>query len=261
MLDRLLRRLRRAAAPAPAGPADLSALVAQDRPLPLVRLGTDYGGWQVPAEGLGAGAVCVCAGAGEDISFDVALLTRYRADVHVLDPTPRAVAHVQGLIEATRAGRPFPINNRAGTRYELAAADLPRLHFHAIGLWKEDTTLHFHAPADPSHVSHSIVDLQKTGSVGGFAAPVQRLATFMAAQALARIDLLKIDIEGAEYAVIGDMLASGVRPGLVLIEFDEGNHPPGSGGHARIRDCLAQLRAAGYLLVGIEGWNATLQRR
>jgi FkbM family methyltransferase len=260
MLDRLLRRLRRATAPVTGQPADLSALVALDGTPPLVRLGSAYGGWQIPAAGLSDGAICVCAGAGEDISFDVALLTRYRAQVHVLDPTPRAIAHVEGLIEATRAGRPYPVNNRPGTAYELTAADLERLHLHPIGLWNQDTTLHFHAPADPSHVSHSIVDLQKTGARGGFAAPVQRLRTFLAEQALGRVDLLKIDIEGAEYAVIADMLASGIRPGLVLIEFDEGNHPPGSGGHGRIRDCLQSLRAHGYRLVGIEGWNATLLR-
>lgn len=260
MLDRLLRRLRRAAAPVTGQPTDLSALVAQDGTPPLIRLGSAYGGWQVPAAGLGDGAVCVCAGAGEDISFDIGLLTRWRAQVHVLDPTPRAIAHVEGLIAATRAGRPFPVNNQPGTAYALGAADLERLHFHPIGLWNQDTTLHFHAPADPSHVSHSIVDLQKTGAKGGFAAPVQRLQSFMAAQSLGRLDLLKIDIEGAEYAVIADMLASGIRPGLVLIEFDEGNHPPAGGGHARIRDCLQSLRGSGYRLIGIDGWNATLER-
>ena len=260
MLDRLLRRLRRAAAPVTGQPADLSALVAQDGTPPLLRVGSAYGGWQVPASGLSDGAVCICAGAGEDISFDIGLLTRWRAQVHVLDPTPRAIAHVEGLIEATRAGRPFPINNRPGTAYELGATDLERLHLHPIGLWNQDTTLHFHAPADPSHVSHSIVDLQKTGAKGGFAARVQRLQTFLAEQGLGRLDLLKIDIEGAEYAVIADMLASGIRPGLVLIEFDEGNHPPASGGHGRIRDCIRSLRANGYRLVGIEGWNATLAR-
>src|SRR5690606_3606160 len=40
-------------------------------PVKLVRLGTAYGGWQVPETGFCEGDVVLSAGAGEDISFDI----------------------------------------------------------------------------------------------------------------------------------------------------------------------------------------------
>lgn len=39
----------------------------------LVRLGSDYGGWWVPAGDVKPDVVAYCAGAGEDITFDLAL--------------------------------------------------------------------------------------------------------------------------------------------------------------------------------------------
>lgn len=68
----------------------------------LVRLGSDYGGWWLPRDAVTSGAVAYCAGAGEDISFDLAL---HEAGVRVttFDPTPRAIAYVTEM----NPGPPF----------------------------------------------------------------------------------------------------------------------------------------------------------
>jgi hypothetical protein len=43
----------------------------------LVRLGSKYGGWIVPATLVRPDSVCYCVGVGEDISFDLALIERW----------------------------------------------------------------------------------------------------------------------------------------------------------------------------------------
>lgn len=43
----------------------------------LVRLGSQYGGWIVPAGLFSKASICWCAVAGEDITFDLALIDRF----------------------------------------------------------------------------------------------------------------------------------------------------------------------------------------
>src|SRR4051794_14420338 len=68
----------------------LAALVtaAPVRPRPnLERLGSPYGGWTVPTDLVGPDWRCLCAGAGVDVSFDLALAERIGAAVITVDPT------------------------------------------------------------------------------------------------------------------------------------------------------------------------------
>src|SRR5205823_6044417 len=76
-----------------------------------------------------------------------------------------------------------------------------------------------------------------------FRARVCRLSTAMRELEHARIDLLKMDVEGAEYAVIQDMLAGGIRPRQLLVEFH--HRFRGVGRRATTR-ALQALEAAGY---------------
>ena len=86
---------------------DRTALVAAKK---LLRLGTTYGGWIIPADaGLTADSICYCAGAGEDISFDCALVERFHCQVRVIDPTPRAIQHFTNLEKAVMSGERFPV--------------------------------------------------------------------------------------------------------------------------------------------------------
>ena len=107
--------------------------------LGLEKIGSAYGGWIVPTRLIGSTWRCYCAGVGEDVTFDLGLIERFGCAVVAFDPTPRAVAHAEPI-----------------------AAREPRFRFLPVGLWSEDTTLRFYRPADPSHVSHSAVNLQRT---------------------------------------------------------------------------------------------------
>jgi FkbM family methyltransferase len=200
----------------------------------LERLGSAYGGWIVPTGLLPPGAVCYCVGVGEDVTFDLALVRRLGCAVFAYDPTPRAAAHVAG---------------------EVSPAD--RYRFVPVGVWDREETVRFYAPADPQHVSHSIVNLQRTDAY--FVAPCRRLGGLMRENGHAAIDLLKLDVEGAEYRVLDSLMEDGLRIGIVCVEYDEGHHPLDGGFRPRIAGSVRRLIEYGYRVVAVEdGYKYTL---
>jgi FkbM family methyltransferase len=194
----------------------------------LVRLGSDYGGWWVPAASVRREAVAYCAGAGEDITFDLALHERGCA-VTTFDPTPRAATHVQRV-----------------------APKSERFRFVPVGWWHRHDKLRFYSPRNPRHVSHSVLNLQGTSDY--FVAEVKPVHQFMAELGDERVDIVKMDIEGAEYRTLDSLLQHGPLPGVLCIEFDQPQP---------VRKVLAAVRRvqrAGYTLNRIEAWNYTFTR-
>ena len=63
-----------------------------------------------------------------------------------------------------------------------------------------------------------------------------------------RIDLLKMDIEGAEYEVLEGLLDCPVLPEQLLVEF---HHRFVENGLQRTYDIVDQLRSAGYQIFAI----------
>jgi FkbM family methyltransferase len=207
----------------------LAVRTPSNKPADLERLGSAYGGWWVPASVLRPGAVAYCAGAGEDITFDLALLER-GLHVTTFDPTPRAISHVSRVAPAH-----------------------PAYRFEPVGWWDSETVLKFYAPKDPAHVSHSAVNLQNTTEY--FSAPVETVHALAQRLGDSRVDLIKMDIEGAEYRVLSSLLDSGPRPQVLCIEFDQ---------PAPVRktlDAVRTLRAADYELLKWDGFNATFALR
>jgi hypothetical protein len=127
-----------------------------------------------------------------------------------------------------------------------------------VGISDQDKKLRFYLPQNPSHVSCSIANLQKTNNF--FLAQCYRLATLMAILGDSSIDLLKIDIEGAEYGVIKDIVSSNLLPSVLLVEFDEIHTPIDSNAGIRIKEHIDILVGAGMRCIAIENSNATFMR-
>lgn len=181
--------------------------------LPSVRLGTDYGGYAILTDSVTRDSVVYSLGLGEDISFDLALIELSSCQVYGFDPTPRSVAWV-------RAQEPPP-----------------GLHVREVGVAGYDGVASFAPPKDPAHISH------RMASGGEHQFEVRRLRTLMKELGHERIDLLKMDIEGAEYDVLDDLLRENLRPRQILVEFHHGMHGiPVS----RTERALRSLRDAGY---------------
>lgn len=198
------------------------------RPTPrsdLVELGNPRASWTIPADFLAPSAVCYCGGAGEDISFDLALVEHYGCHVWAFDPTPAAIRYIESL--------PTP----------------DQFHFLAYGLWSKETELRFYSPADPSHVSHSALNLARTQDY--FVAACKPITAIMKELHHDHLTLLKLDIEGAEYEVLNEVLGSGLRPTILCVEFDQ----PMPVLHTV--HMLRRILLAGYTLVARRGWNYT----
>lgn len=205
----------------------LALMVRVRRRTGLVRAGSSYGGWSVPVSLIRPESVCYLAGVGEDITFDMELIGRTGCTVHAFDPTPRAADHVAA-----------------------AAAGEPRFVFMPVGLWRADDVMRFYAPADPAHVSHSITNLQGTSSY--FEAPCKRLPTLMRELGHSHVDLLKLDIEGAEYGVLDDMLECGLDVRIVCVEFDQPT------ALRKILAAIRRLQHAGYVVTHRNAFQFTL---
>lgn len=187
---------------------------------PTLRLGSENAGFAVNPKLLGPTSVIYSFGIGTDISFDLELSKRFSADIYAFDPTPRSLAWI--------ATQSVP----------------PEIHVHPYGLAHFDGSLTFHAPENPSHVSYSMVD-RKGECV---TCPVYRLTTLMNKFGHDHLDLLKIDIEGCEYDVISDFLASHIPIRQFCVEFH--HRLPGIG--SRKTDlAIEALRAAGYRIFHI----------
>ena len=188
---------------------------------PTVTLGhASYGAWTFCPEGLTRGGVVYSFGVGEDISWDLAVIEKYGVTVHAFDPTPRSAQFVQ--------------------RQSLPE----KFVFHPYGLADYDGTALFYPPENSEWVSHTLLRRRRTAK-NAIEVSVHRLETIMSLLGHDSIDLLKMDIEGAEYGVIEDLLNSSPVAGgaqQLLVEFH--HRFPGKG----IKDtngCIEALAKAG----------------
>lgn len=217
----------------------------------LTRLGSRYGGWTVILSRLAPNSVCYSFGAGEDLTFDLALVDAIGCRVHIFDPTPRALVHFDALAQAAR-GDKSARQQLEHVYQEYSFAAFPMLTFHDIGVWSEDKELDFYEPAISDHVSHSATNIQHTHV--GFRATVKSVRSIAEMLGHEQIDLLKMDIEGAELAVIDNLLIEGPLPKTLCIEFDAAAQG-GLQELKKMQQLINGLDSAGYRLIHIEDWN------
>lgn len=173
--------------------------------------------WSFCPEGLCDSSVVYSFGVGEEISFDRELIGRFRLTVHAFDPTPRSVAWVR-----TQA--------------------LPaRFAFHSYGIAAQDGLRRFTPPENGADVSHTL--LERESPAPAIEVPVHRLPTIMKNLGHTRIDLLKMDVEGAEYEVIDDLLQAGITVKQLLVEF---HHRWPQVGIDKTKIAIQRLNDAGY---------------
>ena len=228
--------------------------------LPIEKMGSTYGEWVIPKGIVGKHSVCYLAGAGEDISFDVKLAGTYGCEVHIFDPTPRAKKHFDTLAIEVEKGNGMPLPHDASYSYEISKELFSRISFHEIGIWKNDEIVRFYEPSDETHVSHSILNLQKTESY--IDVQVERLETIMERLGHKKIDVLKIDIEGAEYEVINYLLDEKVPVDILCVEFDEVYNPLDGKYPIRINETVQRLRKEGYAILYTDDYcNLTFVKR
>jgi FkbM family methyltransferase len=108
----------------------------------------------------------------------------------------------------------------------------------------------FSEPAEANLHSLKISDPEEGGEAGLkiHKLPVHRLATVLEKLGHDRIDILKMDIEGAEYEVIEDILNSPLPISQILIEF---HHRFTDIGIGKTRSAVSRLNEAGYRIFNV----------
>jgi FkbM family methyltransferase len=203
---------------------------ADPRGLRLERLGSEYGGWTVPVDLVGDGWTTWSLGTGHDASFDVEMLARCPAGrVRAFDPFAR---------------------NLEGAR--TLADDHPRYSGHQVAIAGGDAPLVLYGDPDPD--SGSIGPRVPGRDQSTFTVDGRSVATLQRELGDPAIDLLKMDIEGAEYDVLDglDLRAAGVQVLCCELHFNVSL--------ARARTTIAGVYAQGYRLVAADETDATFVR-
>ena len=199
----------------------------------LAKIGTAYGGWSIPVGLISKDSVCYLAGLGEDASFDLSLIERFGCTAYAFDPVPEAARYAESV-----------------------SSREPRFRFSPVGLWSSDGSLRFFDNAEPGFVSRSATNMHATGS--STEAEVRSIDSLMTELGHEQVDLLKLSVEGSEYALVDDVLAKGLPVKVLCVEFAQ---------PAPLEPIIARVRAleaGGYQLLNASlppfNWELTFCR-
>jgi FkbM family methyltransferase len=153
-----------------------------DSSAPVTKVG-GRSAWAIRADLLKPDSIAISGGAGRDVTFEMELVTRYGCRVFLFDPSPTGM-ETMGL---------------QGNQHE-------RLKFLPLGLASSPGRIEFNLPENPAEGSYSLKRAELPTPATCF--ECTSVSAFMRELSLDGIDILKLDIEGFEYGVLDDVLAS-----------------------------------------------------
>jgi FkbM family methyltransferase len=188
---------------------------------------TEYGGWaNLPYYKFNEDMVMYSFGAGEDISYEYYLSGKKDLNIYIFDPTPRAIEHYN-YCNKIYIGEIEPIyNNKLGggdIRYNdiilESNANIDKINYIPCGLYSENKMIEFYLPKKKEWVSLSINNLQNTNET--IELEVKTIDKLMEKMLHKNIDILKLNIEGAEVASLDYMIEkTKIRPKWICVKFE-----------------------------------------
>ena len=189
--------------------------------VPLVWCGNDYGSFNISP--LSEIKNVYSFGIGTDISFDLAIIEKFNAEIFAFDPTPKSIDWIKNK------------------------GEIKNFHFYQFGLSDFDGKTEFHLPKNPEYVSGSafLYDGVKSEAV---LVEMRKLSTIMSELKHKSVDILKLDIEGSEFGVIEDILKDGINFKQLCIEFHSRFFMDGT---KKLKNIIKLLNENDYLICSV----------
>jgi FkbM family methyltransferase len=183
--------------------------------------------WTFIGSRLDSNSVVYSLGVGDSIDFDLDIIHRFGVTVFAFDPTPFATEWVkQQTLPSKFVFEPWAASGSDGSLrlYRRVSRHGKR----AEVMWTADENA-----GDPN----DFID-----------APAYTIQTIMERLRHDKVDLLKMDVEGAEYDILAGLQNAQHLPEQILVEFH--HRFPGIG-KQRTADCIEMLSELGYKIFGI----------
>jgi len=183
---------------------------------------TGYGAWTICPDVISSRSIVYSVGVGDDISFEVSLIRSFALPtVFVLDPTPTSIS----WLSRQHVPREFKL-------FHYAIADY-------------NGTEQFFPHDNPDFVAHSLIPRKATAEQA-VEVQVRTLDSVMSELGHDHIDLLKMDIEGSEYAVVESLLCQNVDVRQLLVEFHHLDRHTDGMNATRTKGAIRKLNRAGF---------------
>ncbi len=157
-------------------------------------LGSKYGGFYVNVEHPDSIKNLLSFGIGNDITFDLELFELTKCKVFMFDPTEGVYKFIQS--------QKLNIN----------------FFFYPFGISNVNSKTKFYRPLNADHISHSLVKHKNTSNEFYYA-DFKKWDSICEELAIDEVDILKMDIEGAEFIVVPHILESNILPKQICIEL------------------------------------------
>ena len=149
------------------------------------------GNYKLLPNNISKDSVIYSCGIAENISFDEAISKKFDCDVFMFDPTKESQKFMDSITN-------------------------PKLKFFNVGIWKFDGNIKFYN--DKDNINLSVTNLFHTKTY--LVLPCKSIVTLMKEHKQNIIDVLKMDIEGASFEILDDLLNKNVYPKQIVVELE-----------------------------------------
>jgi FkbM family methyltransferase len=163
--------------------------------------GSSYGGFFVNPDLLNEDSIVYSFGIGKDISFDRKIISKHKCQVFGFDPTPKSIEYIRSLSKE------------------------PLFSFYDFGISTQTGIEKFFLPKNEKAVSGSLTLSKFVSEEKLIKVEMKSFDDISKKLGHQHIDVVKMDIEGAEYEVLETLISTKVTIHQLLVEFHDRFYP------------------------------------
>jgi FkbM family methyltransferase len=159
--------------------------------------GSSYGGFYINPDFINEQSIIYSFGIGKDVTFDMTCINKHGCSVFGFDPTPKSINYIH--------------------THKIS----PLFKFHNYGIATTTGCQDFFLPSNERGVSGSLVHSEVVDISKKIQVQMKSFDDIARQLGHNKIDVLKMDIEGAEYEVLQAIMKSKIRINQILVEFHD----------------------------------------